>query len=84
MTKETGSQAFPGWHQVEPGMNVWSEGMTLRQWYAGQALAGILSGKYGEVTDLLSDKTYKDAVARVSYEFADAMLSEGRNPPCQR
>lgn len=51
------------------------DGLTIRDYFAGQALIGILSGKYGEVQDSLSDKSYKDAVAKVAYEFSDAMLT---------
>ena len=39
-------------------------GMTLRDWFAGQALAGMLIGEW------LSDK----GVATLAYQYADAML----------
>ena len=49
-----------------PG-NEW-EGMTLRDWFAGQALAGMLA-----------DPHWPDIphVAKLSYQFADAMIAEG-------
>jgi hypothetical protein len=40
-------------------------GMTLRDWFAGKALAGMLSGNREMPTD---------SAARYSYEIADAML----------
>jgi hypothetical protein len=51
-----GGPAFP----MHP--NSWEYGMTLRDWFAGQALEG-LSYHY----------TAKDAV-KLAYEMADAML----------
>ena len=65
-----GGPAFPDhplehpnyWHQGNPGMS-------LRDWFAGQALAGILSnpGTFGG-EDLLPH------IGQVVYKFADAML----------
>ena len=49
----------------------WAEtGMSLRDWFAGQAIfAGLDWGRYHETG------SYADA-ATVSYEIADAMLAE--------
>lgn len=46
-----------------------SEGMTLRDYFAGQALTGILSNNSND------HKTSKDIV-RESYALADEMLAE--------
>jgi len=44
-----------------------SEGMTLRDYFAGQALAGILSAaNFGNA---------KDWIGQRAYEYADAMLA---------
>lgn len=43
-------------------------GMTLRDWFAGQALNGFLSGR-GVMPD-------KIITAQFAYRFADAMLAE--------
>ena len=40
-------------------------GMTLRDWFAGQALAGMLDRAYGIPVNI---------IAKRSYEMADAML----------
>jgi hypothetical protein len=53
--------------QIEIGSN----GMTLRDWYAGQALAGLLgSGIASE-----RGQSHED-VAEVAYLNADAMIAE--------
>ena len=45
-----------------------SEGMSLRDYFAGQALAGQLGDPDGEINAIL--------IARWSYAYADAMLAE--------
>ena len=60
MTKDTGGPAFPG----DAG-----DGMTLRDWFAGQALAGI--ARTG---------TYDTVMAKQAYSAADAMLAERSKP----
>ncbi len=59
MTHETndGGQAFP---QLN------STGMTLRDWFAGQALAGNL--------EMLNSIAEYDAIARMAYDMADRMI----------
>jgi len=47
-------------------------GMSLRDWFAGKALNGILANSWNDREDLLMD----DKVARQSYMYADAMLEE--------
>jgi hypothetical protein len=58
----TGGPAFPN---ADRGY----EGMDLRDWFAGQALNGSLSGEPG--SHLIPER-----LARDCYEFADAMLAE--------
>ena len=60
-TINDGGPAFPAGNLTHGG----HEGMTLRDWFAGQALAGMLIGEW------LSDK----GVATLAYEYADAMLA---------
>lgn len=43
-------------------------GMSLRQWFAGQALAGILANVDWD----------HDQASRIAYKHADAMLAEGK------
>jgi len=59
MTINDGSSLSPVTHY-----HVAVQGIPLRDWFAGQALAGMLIGEW------LSDK----GVATLAYEYADAML----------
>lgn len=72
---EDGGPAFPC--SVYDG--AW--GMTLRDWYAGMALQGLLSEGLRDAannalaTGLCSkDDTVSDGVSKLSYTLADAML----------
>lgn len=77
MSKETGGPAFPT-EAVQIGELGLSreDGMTLRDWFAGQALIGMLSNPNIE--------THPDAgaygLAKFSYFQADAMLAERSKP----
>lgn len=44
------------------------QGMTLRDWFAGQAMVGILAGR--------SCSWLSDDLAVMAYRFADAILRE--------
>ena len=59
---DDGGPAFPGPSQAETSVNI-HEGMTLRDWFAGQALAAVLT-----------DGGYFTEVAKDSYLIADAMM----------
>ena len=71
--KETGGSAFPGtipqFSYQHP-----ASGMTLRDWFAGQALAGIMESLANN-----NSMTWEDG-ARGCYMAADAMIAE-RNKP---
>ena len=68
-THDDGGPAFPfaGVEGVWPA----KEGMSLWDWFAGQALAGLIAGKWCVVES--DDKT-----AETAYRMADAMISEKR------
>lgn len=69
MTKNTGGSAFPIWTE---DMNVeGGPGMTLRQWYAGQVIAGLYASHDGS--------TRENMVAE-AFTIADAMIAEGNKP----
>ena len=47
-----------------------STGMSLRDWFAGQALAGWLAVETGTIMG------YEPSIAKGCYDLADAMLAE--------
>lgn len=62
--RDNSGQAFPSTVVLDPDGDPYIEdqGMTLRDWFAGQALSGyVASHSYAEA-------------ARVAYDYADAML----------
>jgi hypothetical protein len=63
MSKHDNPPAFPTRYADDP----LTQGMTLRDWFAGQALAGIMAQ---------SSQALLTADARFCYEMADAMLAE--------
>lgn len=66
-----GDPEFPGLNRAQL-----VGGMTLRDWFAGQALAGWLASFVDTVAHPGSKPEYAEEVARVSYNMADAMLAE--------
>ena len=65
MTSKTegGGQAFPGPFQGHYGM-------TLRDWFAGQALAALLGGSARPVSGLSAED-----YAATAYKMADALIA---------
>jgi hypothetical protein len=74
-----GGSAFPvmdgkyGYDGEYLGLECLKEGMSLRDWFAGQALCGVLAcGRYS-----ISEKnSIKEDYAVIAYIFADTMLAE--------
>ncbi|SNZ21684.1 hypothetical protein [Cohaesibacter gelatinilyticus] len=67
MTKiDDGGPAFPPHHNPETH----ASGMTLRDWFAGQALVAVLG------LGLKSEQADEMGIASISYQVADAMLKE--------
>ena len=70
MNTDDGTPAFPGWaknHYTDPNPR---GGMSLRDYFAAQALSGIEASQ-GNGGNFISTA---DKVAARSYELADAML----------
>lgn len=67
MSKDNGGPAFPSKDAYENPR----DGMSLRQWYAGQTLAGLLES--ADLKRTVSDQ----ALADTCFAIADAMIAEG-------
>jgi hypothetical protein len=81
MSKETGGAAFPnpGIKDISGARTVYiseSQGMTLRDWFAGQALMGMIASE--PVAD--RSKPIYAVWAEKAFKFADAMLAERDKP----
>ena len=67
--KDNGGPAFPADFNYE-------KGMTLRDWFAGQALVGLTSqSEKSGVRSTHDLRLYISAVGNFAYEIADAMIS---------
>ena len=81
MSKDNGGPAYPTKNYREKTFNGIKEvperyaGMTLRDWFAGQALAGILAGGFAD-TIPHDDVTGGQDAAAFAYQYADAMIAE--------
>lgn len=65
--KNDGGSAFPSHGTMG---EVVCEGMTLRDWFAGQALIGLARSEHFESNLKL------DVLAKFCYEYADSMIAE--------
>jgi hypothetical protein len=70
MAKNNGGPAFPEIGNVAYNSDWQNEGgMSLRDWFAGQYMAGVLGGEVGS-------HLRSDVLARDAYAYADAMIAE--------
>lgn len=59
-----------------------TEGMSLRDWFAGQALAGLLASSHQQNLIAAGAQSYQQTIddcAVESYQFADAVIAR-KNP----
>lgn len=72
--KDTGGQAFPkpATETQSRGYDYSNDGMTLRQWYAGQVLPAAVDHAHAS-----SIVITKAQIAQKCFEMADAMIEEG-------
>lgn len=82
MAKNDGGPAFPCKWENPNGVPFTEFGMSLRDWFAGQALAGLLASPDGSVYrhTIETERTSSPAptVAALACELADAMI-DARN-----
>jgi hypothetical protein len=72
MRRPDGGPAFPGSADSHEGHQMREYGMSLRDWFAGQALCGfIVEG---------NPRGYERRIAEQCYEFADAMIGAREKP----
>ena len=64
--------AFPLANDMEKEYHWIHRGMTLRDWFAGQALPAVLAGDYS--ADPEDQQTY-EALVDIAYGIADKMLA---------
>lgn len=72
MTQKHGGPAFPTPHNLPPYM----EGMSLRDWFAGQAMAAIIAKAPFVITSASGEHECYTATSIGAYFYADAMLAE--------
>lgn len=73
--RKDGGPAFPTITSTENGSPFTRDrGMSLRDWFAGQALAGMLEDIYHQYRTNHGPPTVQ--LASVAYAIADAMLAE--------
>ena len=76
MGNKDGGPAFPRQHTVananDPAFKLGCEGMTLRDWFAGQALAGLLAS-IKDAEEILNNYAH---AANEAWSYADAMIAE--------
>lgn len=76
---EQGGAAFPIPHSDKPGAPECEWGMSLRDWFAGNALSALISkspffdrdGEFGNPVDMMQ---FKADMSESAYFYADAML----------
>ena len=80
MSKNTGGPAFPCSNEQFTAGNSHTgdaaPGMTLRDWFAGQALAQIIADGYVDY----EHAGWQQRISSSAYEIADAMLVERSKP----
>ena len=68
-----GGPAFPcAFPEMGGGM---TPGMSLHDWFAGQAMVGIMNGSGKITVDGVSVKATPENIAAAAYTVADAMLA---------
>lgn len=77
MTRFDGGPAFPFTANDSSNQHMQAQGMSLRDYFAGQAMVAIYSGMLAEAGETVRIKGYPltYGTALMAYETADAMLA---------
>lgn len=70
--KNDGGPAFP--HMMVVGHKDYAGGLTMRDWFAGQALSGLSRELGVQLAD--GSTTAFEMISGIAYRMADAMLAE--------
>jgi len=72
--------AYPYIHRhPTTGVTELDNGMTLRDWFAGMALQGLMPNTFKTPPDDYPDGSLAELWAGMAYEMADAMMKEREN-----
>lgn len=75
-TNGANDAAFPSPSEINGKEVVGQEGMTMREWYAGQALAGLMANS--DLNDLMKKGFAPAKGAEICFMMADAMLAKAK------
>lgn len=86
MAIETGGPAFPVFVPADGGCGPHvNEGMSLRDWFAGQALIGLFAREanpmFGTHTEEFKTGQHEYPMAEAAYRLADAMIATRNQEP---
>lgn len=87
MSKKDGGPAFPQMCADALDIGMVHDGMTLRDWFAGMALQGMVAAMRSDegaaaYNDIAESEglTPPQLVAALAYRYADAVIAEGTKP----
>lgn len=83
--RNTGGPAFPRPFSTEQANRrvLEQDGMSLRDWFAGQSLAAIANSTILMAAKQVAEEDHSTSnavIAKLAYELADAMLEERASP----
>lgn len=68
--------AFPSFAEIGGKEVVGSDGLTVREWYAGLAMSGLMANS--DLADLMKSGWAPSKGAEICFAVADAMIAQAR------